>query len=65
MTTYLALADGLAELDQRAQREAAPRHDHRPGLDAAVTIDALLELHLGEKIVDADLERLLDHAARP
>jgi hypothetical protein len=28
-----------------------------------VAVDALLELHLGEKIVDADLERLLDHAA--
>src|SRR5262245_30344034 len=54
---------GLAQLDQRAQRKAAPRHDHRPGFDAALTMDALFERHLGQQVVDADLERFVDQAA--
>ncbi len=59
----LGASGGLAELDQRLHREARPRHDHRPGLDAAVAIDTLLELHLGQQVVEADLERLVDQPA--
>ena len=35
-------------------------HDHRP-VSTSMAIDAL-ELHSGREIVDADLERLVDHA---
>ena len=46
------------QFHQRGQREAAPRHDHGPGLDAAVPVDPLLERHLVQQVVDIDGLRL-------
>ncbi len=58
----LGVARGPGEIDQGLQGEAAPRHRHRPGLDAAMAIEPLLQRHLGEQVIDADGDRLLDLA---
>src|SRR6478672_1603469 len=58
----LCRAEWLREFDELREREAAPGDRHRPGLDAAMTIEPLLERHLADEIVDRDLERLLHHA---
>ena len=39
----LGVVGRLDLLDQRAERKADPGNDHRPGFDAAQTIDALFE----------------------
>ena len=41
--TYFALRGGLEALQQVAEREPHPGNDHRPGLDAAQAVNALLE----------------------
>src|SRR5829696_8871725 len=52
----------LREIEKGRHREAGPGHRHRPGLDAAMAVEPLLERHLADEVVDRDLERLLDHA---
>ena len=52
----------LGQLDQLGQREAGPRDRHCPGLDAAVAIEPLLQRHLADEVVEADLLLLFHHA---
>ena len=49
------------ELDERLEREAAPRHRHRPRLDAAMAIDPFLQRHLLQQVVEGDGEGFLHH----
>ena len=51
---------GLAQ--QRREGEAGPRHDHRPGLDAAVAVDALLQRERPDEVVHVVGARLGDQA---
>ena len=52
----------LRKLHQSLERETRPRHHHRPGLDAAMTVDALLERHLGKQVIDRDGRGFLNFA---
>ena len=55
-------AERLGKFNQLGERKAAPGNRHAPGFDAAMPIGALLDAHLANEIVDADLERLFHHA---
>src|SRR5262249_57949274 len=58
----LRLPRRLDALEQRGEREADPRDDHRPGLHAPKRVDALLEWKQPDQLVD--VERLgLTHEA--
>src|SRR5215211_811872 len=52
----------LRDIEEGRHLEAGPGHRHRPGLDAAMAVEPLLDRHLADEVVDADVERLLDHA---
>src|SRR5438309_6114858 len=49
----------LDPAEEIAEREAEPRNDHRPGLDAAHAVDALLEREPAEQLVHVDDLRFL------
>jgi hypothetical protein len=53
---------GSDQLHQLGEGKAAPRNRHRPGLDAAVAIEPLLQRHPADQVIDADFQRLLHHA---
>ena len=53
-------AQRLGEIEQGRQRKPAPRHRHRPRLDAAMAIEPLFERHLLQQFVNVDGERFLD-----
>ena len=53
---------GLREFDQLLQRKAGPGNGHRPGFDAAMAIEALLEPYRLDQRVDVDGLFLLDEA---
>jgi len=55
----LRAAERLAALDEVGQGKAVPGDDHRPGLDAAHAVDALLERKPLLQLVDVDAEGLL------
>ena len=57
----LRAAQGLDALDEIRQREPDPGDDHRPALDAAHAVDALLEGRGLDEILDRELARLSDH----
>ena len=48
---------GLGHRHQRRQREAGPRHGHRPRFHAAVPVDSLLKRHPGNQLIHVDGER--------
>ena len=51
-STNFAFAVGSTALEQVAEREADPRNHHRPALDAAEPVDALLERVRLDEVVD-------------
>ena len=52
---------GIGECDQLRERESVPGDDHRPSLDAAETVNALLgAAHFGDEIVRVDFDRVVD-----
>src|ERR671918_1856145 len=55
-------AQRAGELYQRCEGKAAPGYGHRPGLDAAMPVEALLEGHAPNELVRIEGELLLDHA---
>ena len=52
----------LGERDQLLQRKAGPGNGHRPGFDATMAIEPLLEPHRLDQRVDVDGLLLLDEA---
>ena len=49
-------------LQQGSERKAGPGYNHRPGLDATQPIDALLQWHAPQEIVDVEAARGIDQA---
>ena len=62
MRKIFGRAERLGEIDQLGERETGPGDRHAPGFHAAVAVGALLQRHLADQFVDADLERLFHHA---
>ena len=58
----LRLAGRLHALDDVPERDADPGDHHRPGLDAAHAVDALLERVWLDEVLERVLRRLGDHA---
>src|SRR5262245_64110662 len=55
----MSLGRRLDLLDQIRQRKPDPRNHHRPGLDAAMAIDALLERFTPEDVLEIHHARLV------
>ncbi|MNP60582.1 hypothetical protein D3C76_1556780 [compost metagenome] len=56
------IAVRLRQLDQLTQLKANPGHDHRPGLHAAHTVDALFQREAFDQVIDVQRDRFGDLA---